>query len=139
VLFYYADLLLYSYEAEFGQKLLGDNNNKLSVSFNQIFWYIDDVLSINNHNFYNYVRLIYHDEFEIEDTTESAISASYLDILLNTDSNGRLTTSIYVKIGNFDFAIVNFSYLFTNMPLPPAYGVYISIQYARVCLRMRTF
>jgi hypothetical protein len=58
-------LFLYSYEAEFVQKLLRDNNKKLAVSFNHTFRYIDDVLSINNHNFHNYVHLIYPDELEI--------------------------------------------------------------------------
>ena len=85
-----ADLFLYSYEAEFVQKLLRDNNKKLAVSFNHTFIYIDDVLSINNHNFHNYVHLIYPDELEIKDTTESDKSASYLDVLFNIDSNGRL-------------------------------------------------
>jgi hypothetical protein len=41
-----ADLFLYSYTAEFVQKLLRDNNKKLAVSFNHTFKYIDDVLSI---------------------------------------------------------------------------------------------
>jgi hypothetical protein len=44
--------------------------------------------------FHNCVHLIYPDELEIKDTTESDKSASclmYLDILLNIDSNGRLT------------------------------------------------
>ena len=40
------------------------------------FRYIDDVLSINNHNFHNYVHLIYPDELDIKDTTESDKSAS---------------------------------------------------------------
>jgi hypothetical protein len=62
------DLFLYSYEAEFVKKLLRDNTKKLAVSFNHTFRYIDDVLSINNHNFHNYVLLIYPDELEIKDT-----------------------------------------------------------------------
>ena len=73
-----ADLFLHSYEAEFVQKLLRDNNKKLAVSFNHTFRYIDDVLSINNHNFHIYVHLIYPDELEIKDTTESHKSSSYL-------------------------------------------------------------
>ena len=82
-----ADLFLYSYEAEFIQKLLRDNTKQLAVSFNHTFRYIDDVLPIKNHNFHNYVHLKYPDELEIKDTTESDKSASYLDILLNIDSN----------------------------------------------------
>jgi hypothetical protein len=59
-----ADLFSYLYEAEFGQKLLQDNNKKLAVSFNHTFTYIDDVLFINNHNFHNCVHLLYPDELE---------------------------------------------------------------------------
>jgi hypothetical protein len=89
-----ADLSLYSYEAEFVQKLLRDNNKKLAVHFIYTFRYIDDFLSNNNHNFHNYVHLIYPDELKIKDTTESYKSASYLYILLNIDSSGRLATTL---------------------------------------------
>jgi hypothetical protein len=77
--------------------------------------------------------LIYPDELEIKDTTESDKFASYPFILHNIDSNGRLTTSLYDKWDDFDIAIVNFPFLCWNIPLSPAYGVYISqlIQYAR--------
>jgi hypothetical protein len=114
------------------------------VSFNHTYRYIYDVLSINNHNFHNDVHLIYPDELEIKDTTESDKSASYLDILLNIDSNagnGRLTTSLYDKREDFDFAIVNFPFLCSNIPLSPAYSVYISqfIRYARACFPCEDF
>jgi hypothetical protein len=130
-----------TYEAEFVQKLLRDNNKKLAVSFNLTFRYIDDILSINNHNFHNYVHLIYPDELKIKDTTGSKKSDSYLNILLDIDSNGRLTTSLYDKHDDFDFAIVNFPFVCSNIPLSPAYGVYIShlIRYARACFALRTF
>ena len=132
---------LYSYEAEFVQKLLRDKNKKLAVSFNLTYRYIDDVLSINNHNFHNCVHLIYPEELDIKDTTESDISASYLDILLNIDSNGRLTTTLYDTRDDFNFAIVNFPFLCSNTPLSPAYGVYISqlIRYTRTCSAYENF
>ena len=59
-----------------------------------------------------------------------------MDILLNIDSNGRLTTTLYDKRDYFDFAIVNFPFLCSNVPLLPAYGVYVSqlIRYSRACL-----
>ena len=69
--------------------------------------------------------MIYPDELDIKDTTESDKYASYLDILLNIDSNGRLTTSRYDKRDDFDFVIVDFPFLCSSIPLPPAYGVYI--------------
>jgi hypothetical protein len=123
------------------QNLFRNLYEKITKTFNHTFRYIDDVLSINNHNFHNYVYLIYPDELEIKDTTESDKSASYLDILLNIDSNGRLTTSLYDKRDDFDFAIVNFPFLCCNIPLAPVYGVYISqlIRYARACFAYEDF
>jgi hypothetical protein len=115
---------------------------KLAVSFNPTFRYIDDVLSINNHNFHNYVHLIYPDDLEIKDTTESDKSASYLDILLNVDSNDILyDTSLYDKRDDLDFAIVNFPFLCSNIPLSPAYGVHVPQlnRYARACFAYEDF
>ena len=68
----------------------------------------------------------YPDELEIKDTTESDKPAYYLDILLQIDSNGRLTTFLYDNRVEFDFAIVNFPFLCSNIPLSLAYGVDIS-------------
>jgi hypothetical protein len=77
--------------------------------------------------------LIYHDELEIKATTESDKSASYLDILLKT--------SLYDKRNDFDYAIVNFPFLCSNIPLSPAYDVYMShlIRYARACFAHEDF
>jgi hypothetical protein len=103
-----ADSFLYSYKAKFVQKLLPDNKKNLAVSFNHTFRFIDNVLSISNQNFHNYVNLTYPDDLKIKGTTESDKSASYLDILLNIDGNGRLTTSLYDKRDDFEFALSTF-------------------------------
>jgi hypothetical protein len=87
------------------------------MSFNHTFRYIDDVLSINNHNFHNFVHLVYPDELEIKNTTESDKSASYLDILLYIDSNGRLTTTLNDIRDDFDFAIAKFPFPCSNVTL----------------------
>jgi hypothetical protein len=130
-----ADLFLYSYEAEFIQKLLHEKNKPLAVAFNSTFIYIDDVLSINNDQFHSYVYSIYPNELEIQDTTESYTSALYLDVLINIDADGKLATQLYDKRYDFSFTIANFPYICSNIPLSPAYGVYISqlIPYARAC------
>ena len=77
-----ADIFLYSYEAEFIQSLLSTGKKKLASQFNFTYRYIDDVLSINNPDFENYLGQMYPTELEIKDTTESNTSASYLDLLL---------------------------------------------------------
>ena len=79
--------------------------------------------------------MIYPPELEIKETTETSVSASYLDIYITFDSNGQLSTKLYDKRDDFDFTIINFPHLSSNIPLSPAYGVYISqlIRYARAC------
>ena len=74
-----ADIFLYSYEAEFIQSLLSAGKKRLASQFNFTYRYIDDVLSINNPDFENYLGQMYPPELEIKDTTENNTSASYLD------------------------------------------------------------
>ena len=128
------DLFLYSYEADL-QGLLKKNEKKLDRSFNFTFRYIDDVLSLNNSRFGDFVDRIYPIELEIKDTTDIDRSASYLDIHLEIDSEGRLRTKLYDKRDDFNFTIVNFPFICSNIPAAPAYGVYISqlIRYSKAC------
>ena len=54
-----ADIFLYSYEAESIQSLISTGKKKLASEFNFTYRYIDDVLSINNPDFENYLGQIY--------------------------------------------------------------------------------
>jgi hypothetical protein len=66
---------------------------KLSLlSYNFTFRYTDDVLSLNNSRFGEFVYRIYPIEIEIKDTTDTDRFASYLDLHLEIDSEGRLRT-----------------------------------------------
>jgi len=65
-----------------------------------MFRYIDDVLSLNNKDFSNFLHLIYPVELVFKDTTDSPNSAPYLDLYLEHDINGTLTTKLYVKRRN---------------------------------------
>ena len=127
------DLFLYSYEADCIQGLLKKNEKKLARFFNFTFRYIDDVLSLNNSRFGDFVYRIYPIELEIKDTTDTDRSASYLDLHLEIDSEGWLRTKLYDERDNFSFPIVNFPFICSNIPAAPAYGVYISqmIRYSR--------
>jgi hypothetical protein len=71
----------------------------LARSFNFTFHYIDDVLSLNNFRFSDFVDRIYPIELEIKDTTDTDTcrSASYLDLHFEIDSEGRLRTKLYDK------------------------------------------
>ena len=136
-----ADLFLYSYEAEFIQDLLKSGHKKLAKQFNFTFRYIDDVLSLNNSRFSDNLHLMYPEELEIKNTTDSRNSASYLDLLLEFDHQGNLHTRLYDKRDDFNFTIINFPHLSSNIPSSPAYGIYISqlIRYSRACSHYKDF
>ena len=77
--------------------------------------------------------MIYPPELEVKETTDTVSSASFLDIYLEFDDNGQISTKIYDKRDDFNSKIINFPNMCTNIPASPAYGVYISqlIRYAR--------
>jgi hypothetical protein len=60
-------------------------------------------------------------------------SASFLDLYLEFDDSGQLSTKIYDKRDDFNFKIITFPNMCSNIPASPAYDVYISqlIRYAR--------
>jgi hypothetical protein len=67
----------------FIQELSKKNETKLSRSFNFTFRYLDDILSLNNSRFGDFVHYIYPIELEIKQiTTDTDRYASYLDLHL---------------------------------------------------------
>jgi hypothetical protein len=62
-------LFLYSYESEFLQKLVKDKKIHEARAFISTYRYIDDVLSINNSRFAEFLPLLYPPEVEVKGTT----------------------------------------------------------------------
>ena len=59
---------------------------------------------------------MYPAELEIKYTTEINTSASYWDLNLSIGSDGQLRTSLYDKRDDFNFHIINFLFLSSNIP-----------------------
>ena len=55
-------------------------------------------------------------------TTEDPLCVSYLDICIIL-SQHRFVITIFDKRDNYNFDIVNFPFLDSNIPTNPAYGV----------------
>jgi hypothetical protein len=85
--------------------------------------------------FCDFVDRIYPIELKIKDTTYTARYASYLDLHLEIDSESRSRTKLCDKRDDFNFLIVNFLFICSNIPASLAYGVYIFqlIRYFRDC------
>ena len=107
-----------------------------AIQFSNTFQYIDNLFSINNVDFGNYISAIYPSELQLTDTSTSSTEVCYLNTNIKMDStNTPFRISIYDKRDDFKFLIVNFPHMDSNIPANPAYGVYISqlVRYARIC------
>ena len=131
-----ADIFLYSYNAEFIQSLLSTGKKQLASQFKFTYRDIDDVLSINNPNFENYLGQLYPPELEIKHTTESNTSASYLGLLLSIRRDGqRLRYSRLRQAWRFKFQYYKFSVPEQQHSIFTLLWCLISqlIRYARAC------
>ena len=136
-----ADLFIYSYENEFPDNMIRSGHRRLARSFNLCYRYIDDLIVFNNKKLLDYLKEIYPSQVTGEKANKSDHLADYLDLTFVIDSGVKLSTRLYDKCDDFDFHIVNFPFLSSNMPSGPSYGVYISqfIRYARCCLHYDDF
>ena len=66
-----ADSFLHAYGAESLQGFLKNKDRKLAQTFNSSFFYIDDVQSLNNSRFGDYLHFVYPNELEVKDTTDT--------------------------------------------------------------------
>jgi hypothetical protein len=110
-----ANLFLYSYEMEFIQKLLHEKKKNLLLwpsirhfDISTTFYLLTIINSIRMS--IRHIPMIWKSK-----TPQCSTSASYLDVLLKLDTNGKITTQLYDKRVDFNFSIVNFPYLCSNM------------------------
>ena len=73
---------------------------------------------------------IYPSELNVEKANRLDDQASYLDLTFIIGKNNRLYTKLYDKRDDFNFHIVNFTFLSSNVPSGPSYISQL-IKYAR--------
>ena len=136
-----ADLFLYSYQYQFLDNMIRSGHRRLAKSFNLCFRYIDDLIVFNNKKFLNYFKEIYPSQLTVDKANKSDHLADYLDLTFIIDSGGKRSTRLDDKCDDFDFHIVNFPFLSSNIPSGTSYGAYISqlIRYARCCSHYNDF
>jgi hypothetical protein len=93
-----------------------------------MMFYLSIILDLQN--FFHWYIL---QSWKLKETTDTASSASFLDLYLEFDDSGQLSTKIYHKRDDFNFKIINFPNMCSNIPASPVDGVYISqlIRYTR--------
>ena len=129
-----ADLFLHTFEYDFMIKTMKKDITK-AIQFSNTFRYINDLFSINNVDFENYISAIYPSELQLTDSSTSSTEVCYLNknITETGDTNTPFRISIYDKRDDFTFWIVNLPHMDSNIPANPA--VYISqlVRCAKIC------
>ena len=135
-----ADLFLFCYERDFMLSLSDNNQTDITEAFNSTSRYLDDLLNIDNPYFEQMVGQIYPTELQLNKANSSDSEAPFLDLNLSI-TNGIVSSKIYDKRDDFNFEIVNFPFLYGDVPPSPSCGVYISqlIRFARVCSNVDEF
>ena len=114
--------------------MIRSGHRRLARSFNLCYRYkmIEDLIVFNNKKFFDYLKEIYPSQLTVEKANKLDRMGDYLDLTFIIDSGGKLLTRQYDKRDDFDFHIVNFPFLSSNIPSGPSYDVYISqlIRYA---------
>ena len=108
----------------------GKNQVDIIEAFNSTSSYLDDLLNVDNIYFDQMV--IYPTEFQLNKANSSDTEAPFLWIWIHMYLMAQLPPN-YDKRDNFDFDIVNISFLDGGVPRHNSYGVYISqlIRFAR--------
>ena len=131
-----ADIFLYSYENEFLDNMIKSCHRGLARSFNLCYRYMDDLIF-----FLDYLKWIFPSQLTVEKANKSDHLADYLHLTFIINSGGKLSARLSDKHNDFDFHIVNFPFLSSNIPSGPSHGVYISqlIRYTQCCSHYEDF
>ena len=100
-------------------------HKRLATSFNLCYRYIDDLIVFNSKKFLDYLKKIYPSQLTVEKANKSDHLADYLDLTFIIDSGGKHSNRLYDKCNDFDFHIVNFPFLSSNISSGPSNGVYV--------------
>ena len=117
-----ADLFLFCYERDFMKSLSREIQADIIEAFNSTSRYLDGILIIDIY-FEHMVDRIDRAELQLNKASSSDTEAPLLDLNLSI-SNGTVSTIIYDNRDDFNFDIVNFPFLYGDVP--SAYLVHIS-------------
>ncbi len=106
----------------------------LSLSLSLSFRFIDDLLCFNNSDLVSkYVHTIYPRELILNKTNENDQKCTFLDIDMNIEQ-GQINTKLYNKRDDFNFKIISFPEMSSNIHFRRTHGVFLSqlIRYSKV-------
>ena len=127
-----ANIFLHVYEKSFYQECITNNQRDVITKLGDIYRYQDDLIAFGFQDQHNVqIQDIYPNEMVISNTNITSTKVTYLDLEIEV-RDGKYFYKSFDKRKNFNFPIVKYPNLNGNIPINPAYGVYIS-QLIRFC------
>ena len=129
-----ANAHLYKYEFDF-QTNMRKNNYKVARSLNNTFRYIDDISPINDKgNFIKYKSEIYPKELELSKENLGTTEATILDLNIKIE-NDKFNIGIYDKTDNYNFEVVKYPSIHSNIQDSLLYNVFYSqmLRFFNIC------
>ena len=137
---YMANGHLYKYEFAFQDKNR-KTNYKLAKSLNYTYRYIDDVTPINDsRTFFENIDRIYPNDLILTKENIGSNKATVLDLDINI-TNNKFDINIYDKTDTFNFEVVKYPSIQSNIPNKCLYTVFYSqaVRYLKICNKNEFF
>ena len=126
-----ADLFLSWCEYSYMCSLIKQNNVSLASKFAPISRYLDDIITVNFDDFGKVAKDIYPTELLLEKNTGDGKSDTFLDLDIHV-SDGQYNINIYNKTDYFNFHVISFPFLDSNISNNVCYNAFSS-QLFRFC------
>ena len=122
-----ANIFLHIYEKKYVEKILStDGNSDILKKLENVFRYQDDLISFEDNEMFNKkYKEIYPQEMILKNTNITENVVNYLDLNISINDNKYLYQK-YDKTMDYNFQVIKYPNLSSNIPIKPAYGVFIS-------------
>ena len=128
---YVANLFLHYYEDKYICELINWNRTEIALALANMFRYQDDCIVFNDDGRFGDIwREMYPAEMLLEPTSTHN-TCTFLDLAISI-LNGKFLYKTYDKRNDYNFDIINYPDLRSNVPRGPSYGVFTS-QLVRYC------
>ena len=127
-----ANIFLNVYEKHYIDSLIQDGKESSARQLSSTCRYQDDCIVLNDGGLFNTIYAeIYPTEMILDNTNVSKNKSHYLDLTISI-YRGQFVYKSYDKRNSYNFKVINYPDLKSNIPINPAYGVFTS-QLIRFC------
>ena len=130
-----ANIFLHIYEKRYVDNIITDNGNpEILDKLKYVYRYQDDLIAFeDNSKFQDKYREIHPTEMTLKNTNISTNVVNYLDLNITVNNNVYIYRK-YDKTMDYPFHVIKYPDLSANIPVKPAYGVFISqlIRFTRI-------